>query len=173
MNYRDPATTSILIAICNPFGGNPPPPCSEIWDDTRVGHKSFALWALALSKNRRANAHQRRAFLDRDNEIVRHPHGKARKFQVEFLFERVTQFAQLHKKGSRGFCFPGERRNYHQTLDRQSRQCEQRFHFRAYGFRFETKFTPLTRHIYFEQDSRMHSVLVRDPVYLLRQRKRI
>src|SRR5438445_11142714 len=117
MNYRDPATTSILIAICNPFEGNPPPPCSEIWDDTRVGHKSFALWALALSKNRRADAHQRRAFLDRDSEIVRHPHGKARKFQVELLSERVTQLALLHKQGSRRFCLLGERRNYHQTLD--------------------------------------------------------
>src|SRR5947207_7680974 len=133
----------------------------------------FALWASALTKNRRADAHQRRAFLDRDSEIVRHPHRKERKFQVEFLFERVTQFAQLHKKGSRGFCFSDERRNYHQTLDRQSRQCEQRFHFRAYGFRFETELTPLTCHVYLQQNARMLPVFLRDPVYLLRQRKRI
>src|SRR5438067_13092022 len=139
----------------------------------RSAPKSFALRAAALAKNRRADAHQRRAFLDRNSEIVRHPHRKERKFQIEFLFERVTQFAQLHKKCSRGFCFPGERRNYHQTLDRQSRQCEQRFHFRVYGFRLETKFTPLTRHVHFNQDPWMHSVLVRDPVYLLSQRKRI
>src|SRR6184192_2897453 len=84
---------------------------------TRRSAPNHSLWASALAKNRRADAHQRRTFLDRDSEIVRHPHGKARKFQVELLFERVTQFAQLHKKGSRGFCLLGERRNYHQTLD--------------------------------------------------------
>src|SRR5437773_2520224 len=117
MNYRNPATTSSLIAICDPFGGDPLRRVPRFGTTRRFGPKSFALWALALSKNRRANAHQRRAFLDRDSEIVRHPHGKARKFQVELLFERVTQFAQLHKKGSRGFCLLGERRNYHQTLD--------------------------------------------------------
>src|SRR2546430_7734662 len=96
--------------------------------------KSFALRAAALPKNRRADAHQRRAFLDRDSEIVRHPHGKERKFQVEFLFERVTQFAQLHKKGSRGFCFLGERRDYHQNPHRQMRPWGAPFPFPAYRF---------------------------------------
>src|SRR5882724_7920008 len=108
--------------------------------------QSFTFSARAFAENCRADAHQRRALLDRDWEIVRHSHGQMGKLYIKFLFQHGTQLPQSHKRFPRRFCFLSNRRDYHQTLDRQSRQREEQFHFRTYGLRFETELAPLTRH---------------------------
>src|SRR5439155_19891876 len=64
----DPGTMSILIAIFDPFGGNSLRRAPKFGTTRRSAPKSFALRAAALAKNRRADAHQRRAFLDRNSE---------------------------------------------------------------------------------------------------------
>src|SRR5437870_12760291 len=82
---------------------------------------SILLPFRSLAENRRAHTHKSRAFLDGDRKILRHSHGKMRKFHIEFFFERIPQFAQLNKKFPGAFGFFRERRNTHQSLDRQSR----------------------------------------------------
>src|SRR6266705_5260827 len=99
----------------------PARPFGKLRADCAVALQSFTFSARAFAENCRADAHQRRALLDRDWEIVRHSHGKVGKPYIKFLFERGTQLAQSHKVFPRRFCFLSKRRDYHQTLDRQSR----------------------------------------------------
>src|SRR6266404_6190981 len=144
-----PRLTLERHALSRPKNSRPPVRPSS-GADCADALQSFTFSARALSENCRADAHQRRALLDRDWEIVRHSHGQVGKLYIKFPFQHGTQLPQSHKIFPRRFCFLSKRRDYHQTLDRQSRQREQQFHFRAYVLRFETKLAPLTRNINFE-----------------------
>src|SRR5207244_8778473 len=88
---------------------------------------SSTFWPHAFAKNRRADAHQRRALLDRDWEIIRHTNRKMGKRYIKLLFERVTQIGQSHKEFVRCFCFLRKLWDRHPSLDCKTRTCEQQF----------------------------------------------
>src|SRR6266404_3104927 len=95
------------------------------------------------------------------------------KLHGKLLLERIAQLPQSDKIFSRCFSFLRERRNCHQTLNRQSVQREQRLHSVAQLVRLKSELTPLARHVHFEKNAWMQSFFFRDAVHVLCKRRRI
>jgi len=54
---------------------------------------SFTFWARPLAKDRRADAHQRRTFLNRNRKVLRHTHRKLGEIDMKFRLKALTQLA--------------------------------------------------------------------------------
>src|SRR6266704_2065562 len=65
----------------------------------------FALELRPLSKNRRSNPHQGRAFFHRNREILGHSHRHLRKIDMKLRLQASAQLAQLNKIFPRSFGF--------------------------------------------------------------------
>src|SRR5918996_2515180 len=80
---------------------------------SRRGDLEIALPCSSLAKDGCAHAHQRRALLNSNLIILRHAHRKLRQLHAEFLFERIAQSPNLHKKFPGIFRFHSLRWNTH------------------------------------------------------------
>src|SRR6266542_2080725 len=54
---------------------------------------SFTFWARPLAKDRRADAHQRRTFLNSNRKVLRDAHRKLGEIDMKFRLEAITQLA--------------------------------------------------------------------------------
>src|SRR6266699_1263493 len=133
----------------------------------------FALELRPLSKNRRSNPHQGRAFFHRNREILGHSHRHLRKLDMKLRLQASAQLAQLNKIFPRSFGFLGDRRDRHKPQNRQSWQREQRFHFCAQPIGVKAELTPLACYIDLEKNSWMQTVFFGDAVDVFRERERI
>src|SRR5260370_9658863 len=108
----------------------------------------FALELRPLSKNRRSNPHQGRAFFHRNREILGHSHRHLRKIDMKLRLQASAQLAQLNKIFPRSFGFLGDRRDRHKPQNRQSWQRKQPIPFCAQTIRLKTETSPPPRFIY-------------------------
>ena len=88
------------------------------------------------------------------------------KCHLKFGGEVIAQFPQSDEIWPGSFRLRREWRDSHQAFDRQPRQFEERFHLRPEKVRRETDLAPLARHVHLQQDARMQSFLVRNPVHI-------
>ena len=66
-----------------------------------------------------------------------------------------------------------QRRNGHQALNTQTRKRKERLHSSSEGIGRKPDLAPLARDVDFQQDARMQSFFVRDPVHLASELDRI